>query len=129
MGVDTNVLVRFLMGDDKRQSVAADAALSKADGVMISVSALCELVWVLQQGYGVERGDILNAITVLISSDNVVIDLPIVEAGLAVLKAGGDFADGVIAFDGFKLGAEEFVSFDKKAIKLAHVHGKLARLI
>ena len=76
-----------------------------------------------------DRSDILNAITALISSDNVVIDQPIVEAGLAVLKAGGDFADGVIAFDGFKLGAEEFVSFDKKAIKLTHVHGKLARLI
>ena len=43
---------------------------------------------------------------------------PAVEAGLAVLNAGGDFADGVIAFEGRTMGGEVIVSFDAKAVKL-----------
>lgn len=50
---------------------------------------------------------------------DVVANRPTIEAVLAVLDAGGDFADGVIAFDGHWLGGETFVSFDRKAAKLA----------
>jgi predicted nucleic-acid-binding protein len=50
------------------------------------------------------------------------------EAGLALLDAGGDFADGVIAHEGYWLGAETFVSFDKKAVKLVEASGGMARL-
>lgn len=127
IGVDTNVLVRALMDDDRKQSAAAEAVLHKAEQVMISVTTLCELVWVLQQGYGVAREEILRTILVLINSENVVVDAPTVKAGLAMLEAGGDFADGVMAFDGYLLGAEEFVSFDKKAVKLLNASGKSAR--
>ena len=49
-------------------------------------------------------------------SANVVMNRPAIEAGLSVLDAGGDFADGIIAYEGEWLGAEEFVSFDSKAI-------------
>jgi predicted nucleic-acid-binding protein len=49
-----------------------------------------------------------------------------VEAGLAILKAGGDFADGVIAYEGAWLGGETFVSFDKKAISLIAKQGQQA---
>jgi len=52
---------------------------------------------------------------------------PAVEAGLAVLDAGGDFADGVIAYEGQWLGAETFVSFDKKAVALLIARGQSAR--
>jgi len=48
---------------------------------------------------------------------------------LALLEAGGDFADGVIAYEGSWLGAETFVSFDKKAVKLMLNQGKRARLL
>ena len=126
---DTNVLVRALMGDDKKQSAAAEAALAKAESVMISATAFCELVWVLQQGYGVSRDEVLRAIVTLIDSENVVINRPSVEAGLSSFEAGGDFADGVIAFDGYLLGAEEFVSFDKKAVKLLIDQGKKALVL
>ena len=126
---DTNVLVRALMGDDKKQSAAAEAALAKAESVMISATAFCELVWVLQQGYGVSRDEVLRAIVTLIDSENVVINRPAVEAGLSSFEAGGDFADGVIAFDGYLLGAEEFVSFDKKAVKLLIDQGKKALVL
>ena len=48
---DTNVLVRVLVEDDVEQSKAAEALLKKAEVVAISISALCELVWVLSRGY------------------------------------------------------------------------------
>jgi predicted nucleic-acid-binding protein len=46
---DTNVLVRAITGDDKRQSIVAQAELANADVVALAISALCELVWVLSQ--------------------------------------------------------------------------------
>jgi predicted nucleic-acid-binding protein len=52
-----------------------------------------------------------------------------VEAGLALLDAGGDFADGVIAHEGRWLGADCFISFDKKAVKLMETQGASVRLL
>jgi predicted nucleic-acid-binding protein len=52
-----------------------------------------------------------------------------VDAGLAMLDAGGDFADGVIAYEGRWLGAEMFVSFDKKAVEALRAQGEQARLL
>ncbi|EGG79200.1 transposase subfamily [Gluconacetobacter sp. SXCC-1] len=54
---------------------------------------------------------------------------PAVEAGLALLEAGGDFADGVIAHEGVWLGGETFVSFDKKAVSLLKKQGEKTRLL
>jgi predicted nucleic-acid-binding protein len=54
---------------------------------------------------------------------------PAIEAGLSVLDAGGDFADGVIAYEGDWLGAEEFVSFDAKAVAVLQSQGSRARLL
>ena len=48
---------------------------------------------------------------------------------MAVLQAGGDFADGVIAYEGSWLGADTFVSFDKKAVSLIEAQGKSAKLL
>jgi len=59
----------------------------------------------------------------------VVNNRPAIEAGLSVLDAGGDFADGVIAYEGNWLGAEEFVSFDAKAISVLQSQGRRARLL
>lgn len=126
---DTNVLVRALTGDDARQSKAAQLALARADVIAVTTPALCELVWVLSQGYKIEPAEIAAAIRGLIESANVVVSRPAAEAGLAILEAGGDFADGVIAFEGSRLGAETFVSFDEKAVKLLEGCGEAARLL
>jgi len=126
---DTNVLVRAVTGDDERQSKAAQNALGRADVVAVTTPALCELVWVLSQGYKIQSAEIAAAIRGLINSANVVVSRPAAEAGLALLEAGGDFADGVIAFEGSRLGAETFVSFDKKAVKLLEECGEAARLL
>jgi predicted nucleic-acid-binding protein len=124
---DTNVLVRALVGDDARQSKLAQAELAAAEVVAVATPALCELVWVLARGYGIAAADIAGALRRLVDSANVAVDRPAVEAGLAMLEAGGDFADGVIAHEGGWLGGETFVSFDRKAVKRLEARGLDAR--
>lgn len=126
---DTNVLVRAITEDHEQQSRLAQGTLRKADLIAISVPALCEFVWILSQGYKVPSNKIAEAIRQLINSANVQVDRPAAEAGLALLDAGGDFADGVIAFEGNWLGADTFVSFDKRAVKLMEAQGLSARLL
>jgi predicted nucleic-acid-binding protein len=123
---DTNVLVRAITGDNERQSKVAQAELANADVVALALPALCELVWVLSQGYKISSAEIAEAIRRLMNSVNVVVNRPAAEAGLALLDAGGDFADGVIAYEGNWLGADAFVSFDKKAVKLIEAQGGAA---
>ena len=126
---DTNVLVRAITGDDRRQSKIAQAQLANADVVALAIPALCELVWVLSQGYKIPSAEIAEAIRRLMNSGNVVANRPAVAAGLALLDAGGDFADGIVAYEGRWLGAEMFVSFDKKAAKLMKAQGETVRLL
>lgn len=126
---DTNVLLRFLMRDDEKQAAAAAAALTEAQRVAITLPALCEVVWVLTQGYTLRADDIAHALHTLVNSSNVVVDRQAVEAGLLRLRQGGDFADGVIAHEGRQLGADAFVSFDKKAVSLMRNNGQSARLL
>ena len=89
----------------------------------MSVHSLCEYSWVLDRRYGADRTRIGASIRILVDTSNVVVNRPAVEAGLIVLDAGGDFADGVIAFDGRWLGGETFISFDEKAVKLLTIKG------
>jgi len=126
---DTNVLVRAMTGDDERQSKVAQIELAKADVVALALPALCELVWVLSRGYKIRSADIAEAIRRLINSTNVAVNRPAAEAGLAQLDAGGDFADGVIAYEGSWLGADTFVSFDKTAVRLMEARGLATHLL
>ena len=97
--------------------------------IAIALPCLCEFVWVLLRVYNIESGEVINAIRTLMASENVQMNRPAVEAGLETLNAGGDFADGVIAFEGHWLGGETFVSFDMKAVALVSAQGKKARLL
>jgi predicted nucleic-acid-binding protein len=126
---DTNILVRAVTGDHVTQSEVAKAALESAEVIAIPVSALCELAWVLSRGYRHSRPDIAAAIRRFIQGANVIADRPATEAGLAMLDAGGDFADGIIAHEGCWLGADTFVSFDKRAVEMLEAQGQSARLL
>jgi predicted nucleic-acid-binding protein len=128
MTADTNVLVRALTEDHAEQSKAAQLALRQAEIVALTIPTLCELVWVLQR-YKIRPSDIAGTIRGLLNTANIVVNRSTVEAGLAMLDAGGDFADGVIAYEGNWLGADTFVSFDKKAVRLMEAQGKSARLL
>src|SRR5262249_12566075 len=111
---DSNVLIRAAVQDDLHQARQAAKVLRKAGLIAVPVPVLCEFVWVLRRGYKKSAADVSDAIRRLMKSANVAMNRPAVEAGLSALDAGGDFADGVIAYEGEWLGAEEFVSFDAK---------------
>ena len=129
VSVDTNVLVRAVVLDDAEQGMAAAKLLTDASLVAIALPCLCELVWVLRKLYGFKSADVSLAIRALISASNVAVNRPAVEAGLSVLDAGGDFADGAIAYEGKWLGGDAFVSFDRKAVALLAAQGQAARLL
>ena len=129
VAVDTNVLIRAVMRDDPRQASVAVKVLTDADLIAVALPSLCEFVWVLRKVYDLPASDAVIAIRALLSAGNVKVNRPAVEAGLAVLGAGGDFADGAIAFEGHWLGGETFVSFDKQAVTLLAAQGQSARLL
>lgn len=126
---DTNVLLRDALGDDPHQARVAGRILQSADLIAVPVAVLCEFAWVLRQGYRKSPAEVGYAIRKLVDSENVVTSRLAVDAGLGLLDNGGDFADGAIAFEGASLGAEEFVSFDKKAVSLLQSQGHRARLL
>lgn len=128
VAVDTNVLVRAVVGDDAAQGKAAAKLLAEAELIAVALPCLCEFVWVLRRVYGFQAGDISTAIRALLAAANVETHRLAVEAGLTVLEAGGDFADGVIACEGNLLGGDTFVSFDRKAVSLLAGLGQQARL-
>jgi predicted nucleic-acid-binding protein len=126
---DTNVLVRAAVQDEPHQARQAAKILQEADLVAVPIPVFCEFVWVLRRGYKKSASDVSDAIRRLMKSPHVVVNRPAVEAGLSALDAGGDFADGVIAYEGNWLGAEEFVSFDSKAVSVLKSQGSRVRLL
>ena len=129
ISVDTNVLVRAVMGDDLTQARIATQVLTDAKLIAVALPCLCEFVWVLLRVYRLPPSDAIAAIRALLAATNVETNRPAVEAGLSRLEAGGDFADGVIAYEGNWLGGDTFVSFDKKAVSLLTAQGQSARLL
>ncbi len=129
IAADTNVLLRAAVRDDPQQAASAARLLRTAELVAVPVAVLCEFAWVMRSMYKKPAPEVACSIRSLVTSPNVVTHLPTVEAGLAILDQGGDFADGAIAHEGASLGAEEFVSFDKQAVKLLRSQSKHARLL
>jgi predicted nucleic-acid-binding protein len=106
------------MNESVSDSPRATDALRNAAQIVLTLPMLCELVWVLGRGYKRSRVEIAAAIRSIVASETTLVDRAGVEAGLALLDAGGDFADGVIAFEGRRLGGDVFVTFDKQAARL-----------
>jgi predicted nucleic-acid-binding protein len=129
ISADTNVLVRAAVRDDKRQARVAFRVLKDASMIAIGLACLCEFVWVVKGVYGFSSSEAALAIRRLLDAENVEVNRPAVEAGLAMLDAGGEFADGVIAAEGRWMGGEIFVSFDRKAISKLSAQNHSARLL
>lgn len=125
---DTNILVRAATLDDPVQGPLAQKIMKDAELVAVAVAALCEFCWVLKRAYNFEPARIGASIRLLLEAANIRVDRQAAEAGLVLLDQGGDFADGVIAYDGQWLGGETFVSFDKKAVGLLQKRGGAARV-
>ncbi|MDH4412714.1 MAG: type II toxin-antitoxin system VapC family toxin [Rhizobium sp.] len=129
IAVDTNVLIRAVLQDDPDQSPAAAKIMSEASLIAISLPCLCEFVWVLRRGAKLSITEVAQSLRDLLEAGNVSMNRPAVEAGLTIMEAGGDFADGVIAHEGQWLGGETFYSFDRDAVSLLTRIGQPARLL
>jgi len=126
---DTNLLVRLAVNDDPKQAETARALLTQAELVAVPLAVLCEFVWVLRRGYGLSQDDAARAVRTLLNAETVKYDKLAAAQGLAMLDAGGDFADGVIAYCGWQLGADEFVTFDRQSAKIVNETGLKTRLL
>ncbi|MGK6312435.1 type II toxin-antitoxin system VapC family toxin [Neorhizobium sp. DT-125] len=121
--VDTNILLRAMIFDHAVESPKAQALLASNE-VTIPNQALCEMVWVLRRLYKKRQSDLIDAIRTWMNVKTVTLDRGAVEAGLAFLETGGDFADGVIEFEGRKLGGDTFATFDKQAASIIRAKGR-----
>ena len=121
--VDTNVLIRAAVRDDVKQAEAADRLLETAVLIAVTIPCLCEFVWVMRRFYKLSATEVARSLELLIASPNVATDRRAVEEGLRAMQAGGDFADGAIAYLGSLLGGEHFASFDRDAVNLLRSQG------
>jgi predicted nucleic-acid-binding protein len=120
IGVDTNVLVRFLVHDDPEQGARADrffAERSVGDPAFVSLVVVVETTWVLARRYGFDIATIARAVSALLTTDEVVVEAPdIVRRAMRDARVDRtDFADAVIAHLGVEAGCDGTVTFDRRA--------------
>jgi predicted nucleic-acid-binding protein len=127
--VDSNILIRAAVRDNARQARAAATLLRDAEVIVVPLTCVCEFVAVLRSVYKIGREDVAAALRALLDAGNVEVNRPAVEAGMTAMNAGGDFTDGVMAYEGRWLGGEILVSFDKLAFPVAAVLGQKAKLL
>jgi len=124
IGIDTNLLVRLVVNDNERQSLAVERFIqqhSSADApCYISNIVLVETVWVLETAYGYDRAKVADALVVLLEVEQFDFDSP-KEVAAAVQdfrRGGADFADCLLGRMNLFTGCEHTVTFDRKAAKL-----------
>lgn len=121
IGLDTNVLVRYLAQDDAKQSAKATIlieSLTHSQPGYLSHVVLIELVWVLQRCYGASREVVTDTLERLLRTQGLVVqEAEQVWQALRIYRQGGDFADCLIARVAMAAGCDEVVTFDKGATK------------
>jgi predicted nucleic-acid-binding protein len=123
LGLDTNVLVRFLVQDDQAQFERAQKLIgreSRTGSVLISLLVLLETEWVLRSRYSLAKSEILAAFSGLLASAELRFEdeHPIEEALFAWKDSPADFADCLIGARHRALGCRATASFDAKATEL-----------
>ncbi len=117
--VDTNVMLRYLLHDDRKQSPIATQYLTNNQlTFFISSQMLCEVIWFLRYSLKVQKSELVLMLEQIIATPHFICDTG-VDMGLQFLKQGGDFADGIIAYNVQKFDNACLLSFDKKAQKIA----------
>ena len=124
IGLDTNILVRYLAQDDPIQSPKAreiiERRLTEEKPGFISIVAMAETVWVLERAYGLSPREIAGAVERVLQTDVLIVENEQeVFTGMIALKNGqGSFADAVIAALGARVGCSYTLTFDRKALRL-----------
>jgi predicted nucleic-acid-binding protein len=125
IGLDTNVLVRYLTQDDPSQARLAtdliERRLSHQDPGFISIVAMVETAWVLERAYGLSAAEVAAVIERLLQAAELVVqDEQEVFTAMVALKEGrGSFADALIGVFGQRAGCTFTATFDRKALRLA----------
>jgi predicted nucleic-acid-binding protein len=124
IGLDTNILVRYLTQDDPNQSQRATEIieeLTEDNPGFVSIVAMVETAWVLDRAYGVPASELAAAIERLLQTDVLVLESEQqVFAAMIALKEGwGSFADALIAVLGAQAGCSRTLTFDQKALWIA----------
>ena len=124
IGLDTNVLVRYIAQDDARQSAQASRlieAMSADDPAFVSLIAIAELLWVLDDVYAMERDELAEVVQTLLETDSIVVQsAPLVWQALRAFSASSaGFADHLIERVGAAAGCADTFTFDKKAARTA----------
>lgn len=127
IGLDTNVLVRYIVRDDAHQTALATRLLERTlnaaerPGFIASI-VLCELVWVLEGSYGYARAQIAETLQRLFEIDRFRFEAPeLAWHALDDYRAGSDFADALLALVNEQAGCEYTASFDRKAVRLSQI--------
>lgn len=124
IGLDTNILVRYLTQDDPRQSRRAtrliEQELSERTPGFIPVVVLVETCWVLKRLYDATQDEVRVTVCDLLDARQLVVEhrLAVARAVLRLCKRAGDFADALIAECAAQAGCERTVTFDKAAAKV-----------
>ena len=124
IGLDTNVIVRYLTQDDPVQSRKAteliERGLTEVSPGFVSIVAMIETVWVLERIYGLPAEEIATAIERMLEVDVLVVEdeQEVFVAMMAVKDGRGSFADALIGALGTKAGCSHTVTFDQKALQL-----------
>jgi predicted nucleic-acid-binding protein len=127
IGLDTNILVRYLTQDDPAQSLKAtqiiEGQLTEENPGFISIVAMVETVWVLERGYNLAANEIVAAVERVLQTDVLVVEneQEVFTAMNALKRGQGSFADAVIAALGARAGCSRTLTFDRKAARLRGV--------
>jgi predicted nucleic-acid-binding protein len=124
IGLDTNVLVRYLAQDDPVQSPQAteifERRLDERNPGFLSVVALAEAAWVLERAYGLTDRAIAAAIEQVLQTDVLVVEneQEVFTAMVALKEGRASFADALIGALGAKAGCSATLTFDQRALRL-----------
>jgi len=124
IGLDTNILVRYLTQDDPIQSPRAteliERHLTEEKPGFISIVAMVETVWALERAYGLTPYEIVGAVERVLQTDVLVVEneQEVFTAMIALKEGEGSFADAVIAALGVRMGCSYTLTFDRKALRL-----------
>jgi predicted nucleic-acid-binding protein len=124
IGLDTNILVRYLAQDDPVQSPKAaeiiEHRLSEANPGFLSVVAMVETVWVLERAYRLADRQIAAAIERILETDVLVVESEqeVFTAMIALKEGYGSFADALIGAIGTREGCSRTLTFDQGARRL-----------
>ncbi len=114
-GLDTNVLLRYLVRDEPAQATRAARELEREERFLVGSIVLCELVWVLDSGYGFSRRDIGLTIEKILATAQFEVEAK--ELALAALddfnRSTADFSDCLLGRRNRAAGAAETVTFDR----------------